>query len=70
MGGYASIINSLKELEQKGVNGKDISISILEFYTARSAQASTQIKKYRIENINTDNFHSKGTHLKREIILL
>ena len=65
MGGYASIINSLKELEQKGVNGKILVSQYLNFTQPEALKHLYKLKNIELKIINADNFHSKGYTFKK-----
>ena len=59
--GVVSLINTLKELEEKGVRGKIITSQYSEFYPAgRPSDDLLKFKNIQLKIVTDEDFHAKG----------
>jgi len=65
MGGFASIVNTLIELESRYVKGKVLVSQYLNFTQPEALSRLSKFSNIELKILDTDNFHSKGYVFKR-----
>lgn len=64
--GVATLINTFKELEEKGVNGKILVSQYLNFTQPEALKALLQFKNIEAKIVVNDDFHAKGYLFKKD----
>ena len=65
MGGFASIVNTLIELESRNIKGKVLVSQYLNFTHPNALTELSKFSNLELKISDTDNFHSKGYVFKR-----
>jgi len=65
MGGFASIVNTLIELELRNIKGKVLVSQYLNFTQPNALTELSKFSNLELKISDTDNFHSKGYVFKR-----
>ena len=65
MSGFASIVNTLIELDEKNVKGKILVSQYLNFTQPEALAKLAKFANIELKIIKTDNFHSKGYVFKK-----
>lgn len=66
--GFATLANALKELEEKGVNGKILVSQYLNFTQPEALKKISQLKNIELKIMTKGDFHSKGYLFKNNDI--
>jgi HKD family nuclease len=64
-GGLVMLLDTLKELEVKGVKGKIITTNYLNFSDPRALKKLLDFKNIKVKVYDKDNFHTKGYIFKK-----
>lgn len=65
MGGLVMLLDTLKELEAKGIKGKIITTNYLNFSEPRALNKLLSFKNIEVKVYDKDNFHTKGYIFKK-----